>query len=94
MHIGFGSDLLDVIANPATPNCVTAASCGALRSFTTADDERPPASKAFTHARMLAKHNSGMRVILAALKRAGGDTETAVSVLAAVKQVGGCRLAG
>jgi hypothetical protein len=34
-----------------------AAICGVIRSVTTADDPRPPASKAFMHARLLAKND-------------------------------------
>lgn len=57
--------------------------------MTTADDERPPSSKAFMHARVLAKSHAAIRVLLAVLRRVPAATHpaTAVRVLGTVRQV-------
>lgn len=81
-----------------TPAVATAASAaaasaaGALRAFTTADDERPPASKAFLHARQLAgnPHNA-LQVLLPVLQQLQAVKPLPVgpltAVMAAVRQV-------
>lgn len=43
---------------------------GSLRAMITHDDDRPPASKAFMHARMLALDRGAVPVFLAVLRRA------------------------
>ncbi len=60
-----------------------------LRSVTTADDERPPGSKAFMHARVLAKSHAAIRVLLGVLRRVPAATQpaTACRVLNTVRQV-------
>jgi hypothetical protein len=62
MEIGFAADVCDLLRRPDVQLPAAAAAAGALRSFTTADDERPPASKAFAHARMLAKNQQALLV--------------------------------
>jgi hypothetical protein len=74
--------------------------CGTLRACTTADDERPPASKAFLHARLLAgpPHNA-LGVLLPVLVQLASCTPLPAgplaAVMAAVRQVRvgrrGCR---
>lgn len=100
--MGVAADLLqllqllpDSLQNTATaPTAVAAAgaAAGALRAFTTADDDRPPASKAFMHARLLAgqPHNA-LQVLLPVLQHMQQGPNRRVgplmAVLAAVRQV-------
>ncbi len=69
---------------------LVAPACAVLRSVTTADDERPPSSKAFVHARLLCKHHAAIRVLLGVLRRvrAAEEPATACVVLSTVRQVG------
>lgn len=53
-----------------TPLHVAVALLGSLRAMITHDDDRPPASKAFMHARMLALDRGAVPVFLAVLRRA------------------------
>lgn len=67
-----------------------AAICGVIRSVTTADDPRPPASKAFMHARLLAKNEQVHLVLLGALRGPlGGNAAAAGPLLVALRQVRG-----
>ncbi|KAG2492015.1 hypothetical protein HYH03_009744 [Edaphochlamys debaryana] len=81
--------LLQLLQAPDAPLDLISASCGVLRSVTTADDERPPSSKAFVHARLLSKHHAAIRVLLQVLRRvpAAQEPATACRVLATVKTV-------
>lgn len=68
------------------------AAAGALRAFTTADDERPPASKAFMHARLLAGQPShALQALLPMLRQLAAGPERQqgplIAVLGAVRQV-------
>lgn len=102
--MGVAADLLQLLQLLAnTPNGLAAApqaaaaagaAAGALRAFTTADDDRPPASKAFMHARLLAgKPHNALQVLLPVLQQLQQGPERPVgplmSVLAAVRQVRG-----
>lgn len=59
MDIGFASELLAMVQGSALPLTFAAAACACFKAFTSADDIRPPASKAFLFARTLHKaHNS------------------------------------
>lgn len=108
MDLGLSADLLDLLralaadgrldaAAPAACAAAAGAAAGALRSFTTADDERPPASKAFAHARQLAgKQHAALDVLLAVLRQLPHPTGdrpplgAVVAVMAAVRQVRCC----
>lgn len=78
------------VATAAAAAAVSAAAC--LRAFTTADDERPPASKAFLHARQLAgnPHNA-LQVLLPVLQQLQACKPLPVghltAVMAAIRQV-------
>lgn len=88
VFIGFATTTLDLLKEPQATEPVIMAACGCLRAFTTADDERPPASKAFSHARMLAKQEGGIQVLFEVLQRLGPDSpEACAAVLAAVKSL-------
>ena len=102
VDMGLAADLLQLLqllaATPAglaaAPQAAAAAgaAAGALRAFATADDDRPPASKAFMHARLLAgKPNHALTVLLPVLQQLqqGPDRQVGplVSVLAAIRQV-------
>ncbi|KAF8072541.1 ARMC6 [Scenedesmus sp. PABB004] len=85
VDMGVAADLLSLLSLLAAPGAAdpaaglaaapaaaaaAGAAAGALRAFATADDERPPASKAFMHARLLAgKPNHALRVLLPALRQ-------------------------
>ncbi|GLC34380.1 hypothetical protein PLESTB_000734900 [Pleodorina starrii] len=86
---GLVATLLEQLQAPEAPLEYVGAACGVVRSVTTADDERPPASKAFMHARVLAKSHAAIRVLLSVLRRVPAATEpaTACRVLATVRQV-------
>ena len=104
MDIGVAADLLNLLQlltntlkqNPVDSTAATAAgaAAGALRAFTTADDDRPPASKAFMHARLLAgqPHNA-LQVLLPVLQQLqqqqGPERRLGplMQVVAAVRQV-------
>jgi armadillo repeat-containing protein 6 len=58
----------------ATPAAVCAAA-GVLRSLTYADDDAALASRAFTHARLLAKSHGALRDLLCALQRLSKEDE-------------------
>ena len=75
--------------NPNPPSATHPHTPPQVRSVTTADDERPPSSKAFMHARVLAKSHAAIRVLLAVLRRVPAATHpaTAVRVLGTVRQV-------
>jgi hypothetical protein len=92
-HIGTSKAVQHSEAGVASAAAAAAAAAaGVLRALTTADDERPPASKAFLHARQLAgnPHNA-LSVLLPVLQQlqscdplpAGHLT----AVMAAVRQV-------
>jgi len=73
------------------------AAAGALRAFATADDERPPASKAFLHSRLLAgQPNNALQVLLSVMKQLQQlqprPLGPLIAVLGAVRQVCVCRL--
>lgn len=102
VDMGLAADLLQLLqllaATPAglaaAPQAAAAAgaAAGALRAFATADDDRPPASKAFMHARLLAgKPNHALTVLLPVLQQLqqGPDRQVGplVSVLAAIRQI-------
>ncbi|KAG2442170.1 hypothetical protein HYH02_009658 [Chlamydomonas schloesseri] len=86
---GVAATLLELLQQPEAPLELIGAACGVVRSVTTADDERPPASKAFMHARVLAKSHAAIRVLLAVLRRVPAATHpaTVVRVLGTVRQV-------
>ncbi|GLI67218.1 hypothetical protein VaNZ11_011142 [Volvox africanus] len=86
---GTVATLLEQLQAPDAPLDFVGAACGVVRSVTTADDERPPASKAFMHARILAKSHAAIRVLLAVLRRvpAAQEPATACRVLGTVRQV-------
>lgn len=102
MDMGVASDLLKLLqllsssiklSNSSSAAVSAAASAaGALRAFTTADDDRPPASKAFMHARLLAgqPHNA-LQVLLPVLQQLQQGIERRVgpliAVVAAIRQV-------
>lgn len=77
----------------ASAAAAAAAVAAALRAFSTADDERPPASKAFTHARQLAgKPNDALLVLLPILQQLQGmqgelPVAPVAAVVSAVRQV-------
>lgn len=89
VDVGFAAALLGILAQPSTSLELVAPACGVIRSVTTADDERPPSSKAFMHARMLAKASSAIKVLLGVLLRVPPAEEPAllVVVLGTVRQV-------
>lgn len=94
-HVGSTKAVQHDTPAVATAAAAAAASAaGALRAFTTADDERPPASKAFLHARQLAgnPHNA-LQVLLPVLQQLQAVKPLPVgpltAVMAAVRQVGG-----
>ncbi|WIA28447.1 hypothetical protein OEZ86_010991 [Tetradesmus obliquus] len=102
VDMGLAADLLQLLqllaATPAglaaAPQAAAAAgaAAGALRAFATADDDRPPAAKAFMHARLLAgKPNHALTVLLPVLQQLqqGPDRQVGplVSVLAAIRQI-------
>jgi hypothetical protein len=67
---GFVSLLLKgVLASPEAPPAAVAGAAGVLRALTYADDESALASRAFTHARLLAKAHGALRELLFALQR-------------------------
>lgn len=94
-HIGATSAVQH--STPAVATAATsagAAAAGALRAFTTADDARPPASKAFSHARQLAgKPHNALAVLLPVLqqlqdvKGGGLPVGPLMAVMSAVRQV-------
>ncbi|GIL83032.1 hypothetical protein Vretimale_8546 [Volvox reticuliferus] len=86
---GTVATLLEQLQAPDAPLDFVGAACGVVRSVTTADDERPPASKAFMHARVLAKSHAAIRVLLGVLRRvpAAQEPATACRVLGTVRQV-------
>ncbi|EFJ47195.1 hypothetical protein VOLCADRAFT_105247 [Volvox carteri f. nagariensis] len=86
---GTVATLLEQMQEPNAPLDFLGAACGVVRSVTTADDERPPASKAFMHARLLAKNHAAIRVLLGVLRRvpAAEEPGTACRVLGTVRQV-------
>jgi len=108
MQNGFAPAALTLLQHITTSNTLTpdspaavaaaaataaAAAAGALRAFTTADDERPPASKAFLHARLLAgKPHHALTVLLPVLRQLQGQQQLAVgpltAVVGAIRQVG------
>jgi hypothetical protein len=67
MEAGYGVSLLQLLqrhsSGPASsseaglPEPLVVAACGVLRALTTADDDRPPSSKAFINARLLARQH-------------------------------------
>ncbi len=73
MQSGYGVSLLQLLAAHAAAaqpadaaadgaadrveEAFVTAACGVLRALTTADDDRPPCSKAFPNARLLAKQH-------------------------------------
>jgi hypothetical protein len=92
-HIGITKAAQHNTPAVATAAAAAAASAaGSLRACTTADDERPPASKAFLHARQLAgtPHNA-LQVLLPVLQQLQACKPLPVgpltSVMAAVRQV-------
>jgi hypothetical protein len=87
MDAGLGSTALDLLQHPSTSGRVVLAVCKALRSVTTADDERRPSSKAFPNARLLGQ-NKSMAVFMALLaKFADEDAEVAAAVLLTLRQL-------
>lgn len=74
---GFVSLLLaGVLSCPEAPPAAVAGAAGVLRALTYADDESALASRAFTHARLLAKTHGALRDLLFALQRlSGSDAE-------------------
>ena len=88
---GFAADLVQLLQHKELTSEAAAACAGALRSFTTADDERPPASKAFVHARVLAKNSKALQALLQALNSTASNSssgsKTAIALLDAVRQV-------
>ncbi|KAF6264410.1 armadillo-type protein [Scenedesmus sp. NREL 46B-D3] len=105
IDMGVAADLLQLLQLlAATPGGVASApqaaaaaaaagaAAGALRAFTTADDDRPPASKAFMHARLLAgKPNNALQVLLPVLQQLQQGPSRhigpLVAVLAAIRQI-------
>jgi hypothetical protein len=87
---GFAGELVQLLHHEGLTPEAAAACAGALRSFTTADDERPPASKAFVHARVLAKNSKALQALLQALNRtasSSSNNKAAIGLLDAVRQV-------
>lgn len=98
---GLAADLLQLLqllgSNgdlAASPQAAAAArgAAGTLRALATADDERPPASKAFTHARLLAgPPNNALSVLLPVLQQlqqgAAPSVAPLVALLGAMRQV-------
>ncbi|MEW5303712.1 MAG: hypothetical protein WDW36_006378 [Sanguina aurantia] len=89
VEIGFAVALLELLKSESLHADAVSSACGCIRSYTTADDDRPPSSKAFAHARALCKHHAAMKVLLGVLKRvAVGDLPALTAVvLATVRQV-------
>lgn len=89
MDMGFVGLLLDKLKVPDVALEFVAPACGTVRSVVTADDDRPPASKAFMHARLLAKTHSAIRVLLSLVKRvsAAQQTEVLAAVLSGVRML-------
>uniref|UniRef100_A0A7S3VJY0 Armadillo repeat-containing protein 8 n=1 Tax=Dunaliella tertiolecta TaxID=3047 RepID=A0A7S3VJY0_DUNTE len=70
MLAGYGlglAELLQQDPRQLTEDLVASAS-GVLRAVCTADDDRPPTSKAFQHARLLAHENQALKTLLSLLK--------------------------
>ncbi|PNH00195.1 Armadillo repeat-containing protein 6, partial [Tetrabaena socialis] len=86
---GAVATILQLLAHPEAPLDLIGPACGVVRSVTTADDERPPSSKAFMHARVLAKSHAAIRVLLGVLRRVpvAEQPDTAVRVLNTVRTV-------
>lgn len=87
MEAGLGKMALDLLQQPACPGSTVTAACKVLKSMAAADDERPPASKAFQHARQLAQSNS-MPVLAGLLERfADEDADVTSAVLLTLRQL-------
>jgi hypothetical protein len=88
MDLGFGELVLQRLADAQLPSDFIPPACSCLRSFTSADDERPIACRAFLHARLLAKQHNALKVLLAVLRRVGGEQpQLCAALLATVKQI-------
>jgi hypothetical protein len=88
--MGFAEQLLQRLGQEALPLDFMLPACSCIRAFTSADDERPTASKAFLHARLLAKTHGALKVLLAALRRVGAERpEICAALLATVQKVRG-----
>jgi armadillo repeat-containing protein 6 len=70
MDSEFPARALAAAGNAGTPVDAALALLGALRGAITADDFRPPTSKAFMHARVLALDRGAVPVFLSVLRRA------------------------
>ncbi|KXZ54662.1 hypothetical protein GPECTOR_4g728 [Gonium pectorale] len=87
---GVAVTLLSLLSDPSSPPPLLGAACGVLRAVTTADDERPPSSRAFVHARLLAGSQHGaIRVLLGVLRRLPAEQEpaTVCKLLGTVRQI-------
>ncbi|KAF5829233.1 hypothetical protein DUNSADRAFT_16391 [Dunaliella salina] len=70
MLAGYGVGLVELLQrdpSQLTEDLVASVS-GVLRAVCTADDARPPTSKAFQHARLLAHENQALKTLLSLLK--------------------------
>jgi armadillo repeat-containing protein 6 len=78
---------LEAAREPAMDAATVAALLTALKVLITNDDLRPPASKAFIHARILANDKGAVPVFVQALQRCLADVEGLQQVVVATQQL-------
>lgn len=79
--------VLGVVADGGAPVATRVALLASLRPLVTHDDDRPPASKAFMHARMLALDLDAVPVFIAVLQEAAERPEELAGVITALQQL-------
>lgn len=81
--------LLDKLKSPDVDLEFIAPASGTVRSVVTADDDRPPGSKAFMHARMLGKTHGAIKVLLGLVRRvsAAARPDVLAALLSSVRML-------
>ena len=87
MEAHFPAEALRILQAGEVDVPAQAALCTALKSLITNDDERPPASQAFMHARVLALDKDAVPVFLAVLQRAVDDASALHTIISALQQL-------
>ncbi|KAK9808657.1 hypothetical protein WJX72_001431 [[Myrmecia] bisecta] len=84
---GLADRLVAAVKEGSASAAAIQAICAAIRSFTTADDERPAASRAFQNARTLAKGGAALALLEVLQRQRAEPPELAAAVCSATKRL-------
>lgn len=87
MDSSFPATGLEIVAQGKVSLAACVALLQALKALMTHDDLRPPASKAFMHARVLALDKGAVPVFLTVLKRGSDEPASLDGIISALQQL-------